>query len=716
MRRLWCGIVAAGLILSVAVYGDEKPKPLHIEGKKSLFLRVIARPFSNIYQEKTTESPVVQSNVPALKPFFVYAAPTSEEKELEEGWYRVGTNTRGKVLGWMQAKDVLEWKQTMCLVYTHPEGRAPVLMFETKDDVETLMKLPDEERRKRVEAYYKALKDGNVTGNFPVVSVEPRRAVDIRKEFYFLPILDFEAVEFGDREARVVRLTATTNARPDARETSDVRKNNTYLENATVGRTEVGKKALKDLKVDIVWVVDTTVSMRPYIQKTLEVVESASRKIAESKEADVSMRFGIWGYRDNVKAIPKIGYTTKNYTPDLLPVSKFVEVLKNVKVTPVDSVDYPEDMFSGVNDALNETAWTEGAMRFVILVGDAPAHEPGHKWNLSGQSAETLRVLANDKNIYLYAIHIYNKKAKRFEERALEQYQTLASNKGTSTPAFSEVDSKDGEGFKKITDEVAMLFVDNIKALKSMATNREKAEPGQKSKEIHTASGNVTETKRGGELDFADEGEKVAVEEILGENNESVVASKKNSEAKQLARAMFKAALVEWIGSRTDAKPPRDIVAWAVDKDLLNPDIPSMDVRLLINKRQLDSLATVLDAIIKAGIEGQISGEDFFTSLQATTAMISRDPNMVKHAKRMADTGLVPEFLTGLPYKSELMAIDNEIWESWSADEQMEFIDSLSSKVEAYRKIHDSPEGWIQLNPDDEPDEYVYPVSLDLLP
>ena len=39
---------------------------------------------------------------------------------------------RGKVVGWMKSLDVFEWRQTMCLAYTHPDGRKPVLMFEQK--------------------------------------------------------------------------------------------------------------------------------------------------------------------------------------------------------------------------------------------------------------------------------------------------------------------------------------------------------------------------------------------------------------------------------------------------------------------------------------------------------------------------------------------------------------------------------------------------------
>jgi len=162
----------------------KKRVPVKIEGKKLLPLRVLVRPFSNIYTDKSLESPVVQSDVPAMQPFYVYARPTAEDRELEAGWYEVGTNSQGKIIGWMQSKDVFEWKQTMCLVYTHPEGRKPVLMFDTKSSVKDIIQASDEERAKSVAKYYTAIDDKNISKNFAVKSVEPKRAVDIQKEFY----------------------------------------------------------------------------------------------------------------------------------------------------------------------------------------------------------------------------------------------------------------------------------------------------------------------------------------------------------------------------------------------------------------------------------------------------------------------------------------------------------------------------------------------------
>jgi hypothetical protein len=335
----------------------KKRTPVKIEGKKTLPLRVLTRPFSNIYKDKNIKSGIVQSDVPAMQPYYVYTRPSAEDLELEAGWYEVGTNTQGKVIGWMESKDVFEWKQTMCLAYTHPEGRKPVLMFDSKSTLNNILQLKDEERIKEVAKLYAAIDENNLSKNFPVKSIEPKRAIDIQKEFYLLPILDFNAVEFGVREARVLNVTAVTNARAGARDVSDIRESKKYIEEATEGSTKITVKKLKNLTVDIVWVMDTTVSMRPYIQDTMDFIRKTSTQLAEAKSNSIAIKFGIWGYRDSAEDIPRIGYTTKNYTPELVNIEEFVDVLSNVKVTEVDSVDYPEDMFSGVLDAMNRTAW-----------------------------------------------------------------------------------------------------------------------------------------------------------------------------------------------------------------------------------------------------------------------------------------------------------------------------------------------------------------------
>ncbi|MGE4293852.1 MAG: vWA domain-containing protein, partial [Desulfovibrio sp.] len=595
--------------------------------------------------------------------------------------------------GWMKSGDVFEWKQTMCLAYTHPQDRKPVLMFDGRAPLDALLAKPQAERTGDAEKLYQTIASGNPSADFPVVSVEPRKYIDMSDQFYLLPILNFGTVELDGREGRVVQLAAVTKSGPGAREKSDIRTNQNYLQEATTGATQVSAADLKDLTIDIVWVMDTTVSMRPYIQRTMQVVRDVSEQITLDTNVAKGMKFGIWGYRDPADKIPGIGYTTNNYTPQLQGVADFMQTLAGVDVTQVDSEDYAEDVFSGMADAIQNTQWTPGAIRFIILVGDAPGHELGHKFNASGQDELTIRNFANDQSAYIFSVHVKNPKAKQeYHDSAERQFKELSRNKGTSgQSAYWSVFSDDMDGFTKVSMDVAT----RITGLMSSAMK-----------------GSVA-TASGGEMAGLASAPASAASVAAPAAAAPAAAATPNS---QVMDEVVRAALVEWIGSKTGAQAPRDIVAWATDKDLINPAMQSMEVRLLVSKNQLDSLKTVLDEIMAAGLRGQISSEKFFDALQATSAAAARDPEKIKNASRLADTGLVPEFLDGLPYKSQLMDMSNELWDAMGVDGQEAFLDQLDARVKTYQEIHDSPALWVELNKGDDPDEYVYPISLELLP
>jgi hypothetical protein len=695
-RCLWLFILVC---LSMPVSAQEaRRNPVTIEGKSVLPLRVLARPYSHVYIDKDINSGTVRDNVPAFQPFYVYTRPSAEDIELQDGWYEIGENNRGQVLGWMQSKDVFEWKQTMCLAYTHPEGRKPVLMFARRDPLETIIAKEEQDRLADARAIYKALESLNIPDNFPIRSVEPKKAVDIASQFYLLPILAFEEIQIQGREGRLLQLAAATAQGPDARQSADISQNPEYLEQAVMDASQVSTDLLQGMDVDVVFVTDTTVSMKRYIQATLDVIRQVAQDLSADQAVAKSLRFGVWGYRDPVDLIPGIGYTTHNYTPALLHADEFAQTLSQVSVTQVDSDDYAEDVFSGIHDAVTQTAWTEGAIRIMVLVGDAPGHKIGHKYNASGQSSQTLRALCQDAGIYLYAMHVKAPRAKKYHEPARLQFQALSANPGMQgQSAYYSVGSEDIQGFKQVAGDITYALTFMLSAAKQ----------GDASQSL--GSGLSEEAMLSGG--------------VLPDQAAAAVPAAKNPpaqvsapSARDLAFQMVKAAMVEWVGSQTGAQAPRDIVAWATDKDLITPEIQSMEVRLLINKRQLDSLNTILKEVMAAGRRGQIGGEDFFTALQATSAAASRDPNLIRNAKTMAATGLIPEFLSGLPYRSRLMSMSNDLWMSWSIDEQDEFLNELDAKIQAYRSIHDRPEGWVALNPEDDPDEHVYPVSLELLP
>ncbi len=724
VRRLFCLALAVISILFVAgTSAAEKRIPVKLEGKKILPLRVLSKPFATIYANKDIHSEIVEENVPAFRSFHVYTRPTAADEELGEGWYEVGGDNRGNVIGWMKQDDVFEWKQALCLAYTHPLGRQPVLMFESRKFSRDLVEKPQEDRQAAVEQLYSSIENGDISEDFPVISIEPKKAVDISEEFYLLPILEYENIEIENREGRLLKLAAVTNSSATAREESDIRTNKAYLNQANEANTKTDIDKIKEMKVDLVWVIDTTASMQNYIDKTLEVVQEISERIGADEEVKNAVKFGVWGYRDSSDEIKGMEYTTKNYTQELQSIDTFIPELSKVQAVNVSSQGYEEDMFSGMTDAIDKTQWTEDAMHFIILVGDAPSHPAGDKRNLSGQNENSLHNLAIDRKIYISAIHLKNPKAEKFHELAETQMRTLATNPGVEEESYYDMDSSDLEQFKTISAHVSNEISDTIKNIFQTVA--------EKQAEIARQESDATETEEQNE-EVAVQGEQTSEEIVNNENAvvddfatpseneedvdiETIISSDENSE-NDAASQMVKAAVVQWLGSQARTQAPRDITAWAIDKDFTDPSISSMEVRLLLTKRQLDTLYQVLTSVLAAGQQGQISGGDFFDALQSTAATAARDPELLKKAKNMASAGLVPEFLEGLPYHSQLMDMSNELWNSWSVDEQNDFLNNLEAIIEAYKTIHDSPEGWIQLNPGDDADMAVYPLALDLLP
>ena len=194
------------------------------------------------------------------------------------------------------------------------------------------------------------------------------------------------------------------------------------------------KELLKKLEMDIVFVMDMTASMQPLINATLDAIKNIALLITQDAAIGQSVHFGLWGYRDSLDNAG-IEYLTKNFTPTLQPVEAFAPILQGVREATVGSGNFDEDVFSGVNDAMTKTAWTPNAMRFIVLVGDAPSHELGDRWNYSGQSAETLRQFANDHSVYIFALHAKEPEPRleRLHVLAEKQFRTLTTNKGTLT-------------------------------------------------------------------------------------------------------------------------------------------------------------------------------------------------------------------------------------------------------------------------------------------
>lgn len=623
--------------------------------------RVLARAFSKAYlSREVNDDAVAREALPALTPLYVFAR---EEIDLSDpaapaGWYQVAGSEEGPPLGWLQAKDAVEWRQALVVAYTHPgvgeEERQSVLMFEYLEDLREVAESDD--RETQALGIYRMIAREKVPA--VIISKEPERFVSITEKFYLLPIVDHRSTDIDGDEARYLRLGAAV---PDRRG-ADTLEDPAYAAQARQEADVYGPETHK-INVDIVFVMDMTRSMQPYIDHTRKAVMQLASSLAAEEGMEQRVRFGLVGYRDSVEQIPALEFTARNFTPELLPAEAFNALVESeAKATRIGSVDYAEEVFAGVDMAI-DSAWREDSMRFLILVGDASAHPPLHKQSTTGKDEAVLQQALAENSLYLYAVHLKDYRMGNDHPIAGEQFSTLARIRGSETTALRSVDigeTPDYDAFGSAMEEIST----------SLVTTLGTDEPGS-----------------GG-------------------------ADKPRVDDK--AAALRQAALVEYLGR--EAEPPKDILVWALDRDLTNPTIRSLEVRVLINKLQLSSLIQALGRVMEAMAKQQQEQIKLFEALQSVASATMKNPDAIGRAEKLAETGLLPKFIAALPYHSEILSLTEDSYASLTADQRAALEASLHAKLQQYRDLNEAVDGWVKLNPADPDAKKVYPLHLSYLP
>ena len=626
-----------------------------MELSTQLPLRALPRPFSSLYRDaQAAADGVVRANLPAFKPLYVFERKGLDLSDPTEpkGWYRVGAS-RAAAEGWMQARDVLEWRQALLLSYTHPgnplEGRRPVLMFRERSALEGIV--DDMDMAGRAEALYKDIDAGKTPDT--VVSMEPKRFVDITQNFYMLPILQWSQTQIAGDDVRLLQLAAAV---PRSRG-ADSLENPEYRSQAEVGRDAAGA-ALKGVKADIVFVVDTTRSMQPFIDMTRDAVAEMARRFTGDKADRV--RFGLVTYRDSIEAVPQLEYLARNLTPELVDAATLAGLLeKDARATAVGSLDYAEEAFAGVETALS-SRWREDALRFVILVGDASSHPKGHAQNKTKKDETDLRREYDDQQVHLLAIHLQDPRAKEDHPAAAAQFAHLSRVRGTQDEsALETVNAFEESEYRALVDRVTRGI-------------------GQK------------------------------LDQTMGVKSADAI------EVPESVSKVWDAALIEYIGK--EATPPKDIVAWALDRDLVNPADRALDVRVLVTRDQLSSLAQALDKVVQALMRAEVTQVQFFEALQGVAGQTMKRPEDIGAGARLADSGLLPAFIQSLPYRSDILSLTDDMFASMTAEQRSKLEWSILAKLEQYRAINEQVDAWFRLNDADPDKELVYPLHLDYLP
>ncbi|WP_112192770.1 serine/threonine-protein kinase [Pseudomonas sp. LG1E9] len=625
---------------AAAVEADGGQRPLLMAGKKTLFQRVLSKPGAKLADEAGSAP---GKTLPAFSVLYVY-----QRKDVDgQPWVRVGTATDGRSDGWLPAAQVSDWKQSLVLKFTERSGRAPVMFLRQSGEVEKLLADPTAAKG----ALAKAQK--NSEDNAQILALEPTASAVPQNQFYLLPI--FDSKESFDENGQPVQLLNVASIDPGS---SAVAKPATPVisANADAFRTAV------------VLVVDTTVSMQPYIDQIRDVVHELQTRIGERGELD-SVSFGMVGFRSSIKKTPGLEYVAKTLISldQGRDPQRFLDMARQVKASSVSSHSFNEDAFAGVMQAVDGMDWSGYGGRIILLVTDAGALRKNDPFAATQMNEAEVRQAALGKQIKIYALHLRTDAGKKTHAGAESQYRILTADANPQIgDLYTPVPGGDVRKLGERVDEIGSVFA-NL---------------------VHQVRSNTPQP-------------------VPMLSSAPTLADK--------SAAVGYAMHMDFLGRKTASQAPQLVSAWTADRDLTNPALPAFQVCVMLTKLQLNDLQQSLKLIVDAARKTQTSPKDFFQEIASASAYMSRDPQALRKGGNLADGGILGEYLEGLPYRSKSLNMTQDLWLSLSVAEQEDFIDELDSKIRLYETFHNDVANWVRFG-DAEPGDALYRVPLSTLP
>jgi hypothetical protein len=648
----------------MSAFAQSDNRPLLQEGKKTLYQRVLTTPSCKLYAKPGDASGAAQE---AFSRYYVYTRSNVGGVE----WVQVGLDTIGKKIGWLDAKCTVPWKMQMSLAFTNPAGRDLSLFFKDRKTIEGVLDASNPSS-----VYTPILDNMKNTGrDLRVVAREPELFVDFKKNFYLLPILQAEEV-MSDAGFNVRLLEVASVSRQDAGANS-------------AASPQAVQSSIKAFSAGVMFVIDSTLSMDPYIERTRQAVQTIYARMEKEKLGD-KVKFGLLAFRSNLKAVPQLEYTTRLYVDPtkVKDGADFVAKIKDLKATKVSTPKFDEDPYAGVQEALDKINWNEFGARYIVLITDAGAIDAGDPLSSTGLDAQALRSRAKEKGVALYVLHLKTGEGKHNHQSAQAQYETLAFSAITNRALYYPVDAGRVNVFGETIEALGQSLVSQIKQA-SMG----EVVPGS----ALTAS-NATPAPA------------IPATPSAAANPSVAIAQ----DAVLIGRAMQLA----YLGGATNAKAPPFFQAWISDRDLLKQNVPTTEVRVLLTKAQLSDLSSIVRKIVDAANASLVSPADMFAQLRSIAATMGRDPNDLRgpNAQKLGQMGLLDEYLEGLPYKSDVLGLDEDQWKSMSVSAQTQFMIRLNTKLKQYQAFNADPDSWVSLAKGSDPSEFVYPVPLEALP
>lgn len=628
------------LVLVLPLSAHAQRQPLTVPGKQSLFQRIITRPGA----ELAPQPGAAGRQVPGFSVFYVYGR---QGESIE-----VGDTADGRTAGFIKAEKAIDWRHTMVLAFTNPAGRDRAMFLRDEAVARPAWIAPDRAARG---AAFRAAAQAGQQGD--VVALEPENWVDISREFYLLPILSATRLdpERGEPATMLSVISAPAQQAPPPPPNPD---------------------ALRNFRGAVVFVVDTTISMQPYIDRTKEAIRRVVERIGDTVVRD-NFRFGLITYRDFITGREPNDYVVQVVSPPSLsdPPDAILSRMAPVAEARASNDDFDEDPLAGIKAAA-ELDWSGFAGRYIVLISDAGGREPPDPKSSTGLSMDDANTLVRETaKAATYAIHLRTPEGRNDHARAERQYRQLTQFPGTQPLYFPVAEGRVndfGEIVDRLTDAILQQVANAVG--RPVAGLRAQAPQGQ--------------TQQG------------QTQQRLSEQTQVV------GNAMRLA----------YLGRANETVAPDVVQSVVMDEDWTDPTPARrpLEVRVLLTRNQLSDLAATVKAITESGNAGRLSPETMFSNLRGAMAAVTRDPRRIREFQRLG--GTFGEFLDDLPYQSQIMEITQDQWVNMGAAERRTILNALSSKLRLYEEFARQPQLWVNLDRERNPGEQMYPVPLSSLP
>lgn len=609
--------------------------PLLIPGKQHLYQQVLSRPGASLLANAQAST---GTEIAGFTPYYVFAR--------QDGKLQVGSDAQGAPTGWVGESQTMPWTHTLIGVFTNPAGRSRAMFLKDAESEQSLLTNANPAEQAKT-----LLGNALASNPGPVLALEPEDHINFQKQPYFMPILEAKAAQ-GDGVGPVMIKVAS----------------GTMSDSGAKGEA-TPPAAPKQFKGGLVFVIDTTASMQPYIDQTRAAITQIVHTIGQSEMAN-DFRFGLVAYRDSLKDSPKLEYATKVYAkPDFSqPLDSILPAISSTHDASVSSSSFDEDAIAGIKTALDEVNWKDLNGKYIVLITDAGARGGSHPNSTTHLDIPEIRQLAEDKGVALFVVHLQTPAAVKSHDdsKARAQYTQLSKFNGTSL--YYGVPGGTPEAFRTKVQSLSEQLLHSISETSGVPAPAAAAD-------------------------------------------NAAPATPEDNKVKLVSQAMKLA----WLGDQHGTKAPAMLEGYSTSVDPVSGK-KAIQIDVLLTRDQLSSLAQSLQRILEAGEQSKLAPQEFFQKLQAVFAASTRDPNAMDMAHLDHIGPLLGEYLDGLPYRSELAQLTPTEWMSMSAGQQDAILINIRHRLQLYKDFEETNDGWTALPGRTAEGEKVHPVPLDKLP